>query len=174
MGLNNEFTLDFTNFPKQPETHQFQLGSDFFAQFENAEIKSGDIDLQLTVDPITAERLHLTFDYVGDVQAECDRCLKPMDIEIDEARDVDVVIGDSLNDKDDEVITLDAQEPIYDFTWIAYELLALQLPIQRMHDIEDCDPEMVKYLTPDEPKEGEEDPRWAALKRDLNKKNNNN
>lgn len=174
MRLSNDFTLDFTNFPKEVESCELQLGDDFFAHFEDGEISGGDVDLILSVSPLDADRLQLSFDYVGEVRVECDRCLLPISIEVDAEESVDVVLGESLNDVDDEVITLDAQNPIYDFSWIVYELLALHLPIQRMHDIEDCDPEMVKYLTPDEPSNGEEDPRWAELKREINDKNNNN
>ncbi|MBR8704245.1 hypothetical protein IX315_001933 [Porphyromonas levii] len=173
MRLSNDFTLDFTHFPKEAESIELLLGDDFFARNEGGEILGGDVSLILTVSPLDTNRFQLSFDYVGEVSVECDRCLQPLSIDIDAVELVDIVIGDSLNDVDDEVITLDAQNPIYDFSWIAYELLALHLPIQRMHEIEDCDPEMVKYLTPEEPRNEEEDPRWAELKRELSSKNNN-
>lgn len=173
MGLSNDFTLDFTHFPKEEVSYELHLGDEFFALFESEAISGGDVSLILTVSPLSAHRLQLSFDYVGEVSVPCDRCLLPMTVDVDIEELVDVVLGESLNDEDDEIITLDAQNPVYDFSWVVYELLALHLPIQRMHDIEECDPEMVKYLTPNEPVDGEEDQRWAELKRVMNDKNNN-
>lgn len=174
MGLSNDFTLDFTHFPKEVGSRELHLGDDFFTAYEGEEIKGGDVSLIFTISPLDVDRIQLSFDYVGEVSVECDRCLLPMSVDIDAVELVDVVLGESLDDENDEVITLDAQNPIYDFSWIAYELLALHLPIQRMHNIDDCDPEMVKYLTSEEPLGVEEDPRWAKLRRELSNKNNNN
>ena len=102
MRLSNDFTLDFTNFPKEVESCELQLGDDFFAHFEDGEISGGDVDLILSVSPLDADRLQLSFDYVGEVRVECDRCLLPMPIEVDAEESVDVVLGESLNDVDDE------------------------------------------------------------------------
>lgn len=175
MSLDKDFRLDFTHFPKVSETIDYELGDSFFSQIDSSEILGGEVSLTITIVPLGTSRLELLFDYQGVVDVECDRCLQPISFDMDVNERVEVEIGDALNDENDEIITLNAQDPVYDFSWIAYELLALHLPIQRMHDIEDCDPEMVKYLTSEMPDEEiPVDPRWEDLKRQFDSKKINN
>ena len=177
MEHKDSFIFDFTHLPKHPETYQYTLGRSFFADVPDAEISDGDILLEVTLQPLSSERLLLLWHYTGSVEVPCDRCLDPLSIDMEIEEQLEVIIGDELDDENNEVITLNAQDPIYDFKWIAYELLALHLPIQRVHKIEDCNPNMVKYLTSSEPySTTNEDPRWKKLKLELkhNKGNNNN
>ncbi|WP_297717705.1 DUF177 domain-containing protein [uncultured Porphyromonas sp.] len=176
MDKYNHLTLDFTHPPKQPESYSFHLDDDFFDQVEASELLGGDVDLQLTVSPLTANRFKLTFGYSGVVSVECDRCLAPMELDVESEDYVEVILGSALDDENDEEITLDAQNPVYDFSWIAYELLALSLPSIREHeDISECDPEVVSHLTMDPPAENNaHDPIWAELKEKINKNKNNN
>lgn len=174
MGLNNRYTLDFTHPPKEPETIEYRLEDDFFEGIEDALIHGGEVDLRLTITPMPDHVLDLAFSYKGEVEVECDRCLQPLRLPMEVEEGLEIVLGDHFDDENDELIRLDVQDPVYDFTWIIYELLALHLPIQRMHDIEDCDPEMVKYLVDEAPEEDAAiDPRWEALKNKINRNNNN-
>ncbi len=170
MTLRNSFIFDFTHQPEQPEEYDFHLGSDFFGGIENAEISGGDVALRLILQPVSKNRLMLKWHYVGNVVVACDRCLDPLTLEMKVDEALEVLIGTELDDENDEVITLNAQDPVYDFTWIAYELLALHLPIQKMHDIEDCNPKMLKYLNGTVDDLPEEDPRWDELRQQLKRK----
>lgn len=180
MDKYNHLTLDFTHPPKQTESYSFHLGDDFFDEVEATELLGGDVDLVLTVAPLTANRFKLTFGYSGIVSVECDRCLAPMELDVEAEEYVEVILGSALDDENDEEITLDAQDPVYDFSWIAYELLALSLPSIRVHeDISECDPEVVSHLEMEPPTENNQcdsmcDPMWAELKERINKNKNNN
>ena len=99
-----------------------------------------------------------------------------MELDVEAEEYVEVILGSALDDENDEEITLDAQDPVYDFSWIAYELLALSLPSIRVHeDISECDPEVVSHLEMEPPTENNpHDPMWAELKEKINKNKNNN
>lgn len=174
MGLKNRYTLDFTHPPKAPEVIEYILEDDFFEGIENSQIEGGKVELELIITPMPDHVLDLSLCYRGEVRVECDRCLQPLILPIEVEEGLEIVLGDHFDDENDELIYLDNQDPVYDFTWIIYELLALHLPIQRMHDIEDCDPEMVKYLVDEAPEgEMEIDPMWETLKTKLNRNKNN-
>lgn len=150
-----DITLDFSHQPKEVEQHTYHLGNDYFEQLKDEEILGGEVDLVITVEPVTGSVIEidsepdyeLTFEYTGQLSIRCDRCLAPMSYEIDFEDYVSVKLGDALDDQDDSLITLDAQEPVYDFGQIAYELLALELPYVHSHeDLSDCDPKMLAHL----------------------------
>lgn len=172
----SDITLDFTHPPKQAETYEYHLGEDFFEGHERDEVLGGEVDLVITVTPITESRLDLTFSYTGKMSVVCDRCLAPMTHMVDTEEYVNVILGTELNDENDEEITLDAQDPVYDFAWIAYELLALSLPSIHVHeDIEECDPEVVSHLSIEPPTSDDPDSDiWAELKQKINKNKSNN
>ncbi|MDN4754584.1 DUF177 domain-containing protein [Porphyromonadaceae bacterium W3.11] len=179
MGLKNKYTLDFTHPPVATETIHYELDKAFIDGIEDSILLDADVTLELTIEPLTDQRYQLNLVYDGEVVVECDRCLQPLSLPMHVDEGLELILGDHLDDENDEQIILDAQDPVYDFSWIFYELLALHLPIQRTHDIEDCDPEFVKYLVNELPEETQPedddnvDPIWQSLKDKMDKNNNN-
>lgn len=180
MSLKNDYTLDFTHPPKEVETIHYHLDRAFFESIEESVITDAEVDLELIIEPVTNLRFQFHLNYEGTVNVPCDRCLQPLSLDMEVHEGLEIILGDHIDDENDEQITLDVQDPIYDFSWIFYELLALHLPIQRTHDIEDCDPEILKYLVNEQPLDEEEDeealvlnPMFQALKDKMDKKNSN-
>ena len=151
------YTIDFTHYKKEVEHLSYHLGDEFFESIEGSQILGGDVELALTITPLPDHLYDLAFAYDGVVTLPCDRCLAPLEYEMGVDEQMSVKLGEGLDDENDEFITLDAQEPKYDFTWIFYELLALHLPIQHVHeDPKDCDQDMLKYLVDTIPEEQKE------------------
>ena len=181
-NTSNDFIIDFMHASDSEQVLSYHLDEEFFVAQEG-EIQSGDVDLKLYITPLPGDHLFdLRFIYEGTVIVECDRCLAPLELDMDVEESLNVKLGEELDDEDDQNLTLDAKDPQYDFSHIIYELLALHLPLQRMHDIEDCDPIVRKYLVGDEPTEpaaeqdikSEENPIWAKLRNEIENKNTNN
>lgn len=178
MGLKNIYTLDFTHPPKSTEVIRYDITKSFFEEIEGSVIRDANVALEFSIVPLTECRFQLKFVYDGEVVVDCDRCLMPLTLPMYVEEEVKLTIGDHFDDENDEEIILDAQDPVYDFSWIIYELLALHLPIQRMHDIEDCDPEFVKYLVNEIPEDSDEartpgSQIWQSLRDRIDNKNNN-
>ena len=152
----DKYTLDFTHPPKEKTVLEYDLQHSFFAAIEGSEITDGNVALQLTITPLPNRLYQLSLSYKGEVVVVCDRCLEPLTLPIQVEDELQVKLDTYFDDENDELIILDMQLPIYDFTWIFYELLALHLPIQRMHKREDCNPEMLKYLVNELPEDAEE------------------
>lgn len=182
MSKNRTYVIDFTHIKTEVETLEYHLGDAFFEGIEGAEITAGDVALTVTIKPLPNQIYELAFDYSGAVTLPCDRCLAPMKLPMEVQEEMTVELGEALDDENDEHIVLNAMDPTYDFGWIFYELLALHLPIQHTHDrIEECDPEMVKYLVDQIPEEADKatdidsnSDMWDALRSKIKNNNSNN
>ena len=75
----------------------------------------------------------------------CDRCLDDLvlPVAVEETR----ILKDdpAAREATDERITL-LDGGHYDAAWELYELIELSLPLQRVHDVNDCDPDVVSRL----------------------------
>lgn len=163
------YMIDFKEPLRGPESFVYHLDDDFFALHEDDEILGGEVDLDLQILPTSSHSYQLIFHYEGAVTVPCDRCLAPLELEVDTDEEMSVEIGEALDEENDEALVLDAADPRYDFSFIFYELIKVSLPMIHSHeDIDECDPSVVQYLmegdAPEEDAE-EEDPKWAELRR---------
>lgn len=163
--------IDFKEPLRGPESFVYHFGDDFFSRHEADEILGGKVDLDLEVLPTSSRSYQLLFHYKGAVTVPCDRCLAPLELEVDTDEEMSVEIGEARDEENDEALVLDAADPRYDFSFIFYELLRVHLPMVHSHeDIADCDPSVVGFLSRDDAPEADtaaEDPRWDALRRQL-------
>lgn len=173
MDRRETYILDFTHPIKSPKTIEFQLDREYWATMSPDSISDGDVSASVLIEPVR-DLYRVTFSFEGTVTVPCDRCLAPVRLDVDVEEEVSFDLGEELCDEDDKTIVLNAQDPKYDISMLMFEMIVLSLPLQRMHDIEDCDPEMVKFLVSsapdaDEPSQ-EEDPLWADLRKAVSKK----
>jgi uncharacterized metal-binding protein YceD (DUF177 family) len=157
--------------------HQFdyEVDTEFFKHFENALIEVADIKLRLYFDKRPSLYV-LTFEFSGTVQTECDRCLEVFDLPIEGTEVLMIKFSDEVSEEGDVVyiprgtLELDVSKYVYDY-------ICLGFPIHKTHDDAglECDPEMMKYLEPNEEEEEPEEEEsnegnqlWQALK-NLNK-----
>ena len=97
----------------------------FFASFENSEIKDADLDIAVDIDNDEFE-IAVECRIQGTVTVICDRCLE------------DLVLPVSTSFEEDE--TLDLNQDIYDF-------VCLSLPMHRVHPDGECNEETLRYLS---------------------------
>ncbi len=158
MSKNNAYVIDFTHIKTDVEKLEYHLTDLFFEETDGSVITGGDVDLVVTITPMPNHFYNLTFDYQGAVTLPCDRCLAPMQLPMEVHEEATVELGEKLDDENDEHILLNAMDPVYDFGWLVYALLALHLPTQHTHEhLEECDPEMVKYLVNELPDENDQE-----------------
>ena len=97
----------------------------FFASFENSEIKDADLDIAVDIDNDEFE-IAVECRIQGTVTVICDRCLE------------DLVLPVSTSFEEDE--TLDLNQDIYDF-------VCLSLPMRKVHPDGECNEETLRYLS---------------------------
>lgn len=154
-----------------PQTYEWIAGDDFFAAIEDARIQHGSVAVVLKVEYLTSAVYDLHFALKGQVVVACDRCMEPMNQEIEGNATVRVRLGEEDAD-DGDVITIPEERGTIDLQWPIYEQIALQVPIRHVHPEGECtgetDKALKKYAAQAEEEEST-DPRWDALKGVLDK-----
>lgn len=113
------------------ESHyDWHADAEFFGIFDNSEILDADLDIELILNnhgvTVDAEC------YIdGTVTVACDRCLENLEIPVSTSfEDSYVTDGEDL----------DFSQDIYDYVCIA-------LPLQRVHEDGECNPDTIKFLS---------------------------
>lgn len=166
------------------ETRMLVADDDFFAEVQGPEIKRGNVSLSLSVREVAGAFL-VSLTFSGDVEVICDRCLEPMMQAVSGQAELRVKLGEAYED-DGDIIQVPEDDGVVDLSWQVYEQIALQIPIRHVHADGECETDMQSVLAGHEAgqqhvisdKDGEQkdaptDPRWDALKKLLNKDENN-
>lgn len=121
-------TLDSLNLGEH--VFDFQLDNDYFCSIENSELLGGkaQVHAELT---LRERDFDLTVAVQGLVQVTCDRCLDAMDVEVDAY---------------EEEWDWDEEPKKVDLSWLAYELIVVNLPLVHSHQDSGCNPEMDALL----------------------------
>ena len=108
----------------------------------------------------------------GKVVVECDRCLENLEMPVDLDILLSVKFGDAessdeTQEGEREVIFLPVDNAELDMKQVVYDYVCLSLPLQRIHEDGECNPDAIKYLEAQEVKEVSEETDknpFAALK----------
>ena len=90
----------------------------------------------------TTLRLHIT----GTVKVTCDRCLDPMEVQLNPIEDQVVLKLAPEAGEDDNAIYVAEAQPVFDLGWLMYELIAVSLPVVHSHAEGECNPQMEAIL----------------------------
>ena len=163
---------------EQTKAAAARLGREFVIQVtgrvierssKNPKMDTGDIEV---VAEKSGRYLGIDCEVDGKVVVECDRCLEDLDIPIGTDIMLSVKYGSEENSEDHqegerEVLFIPQDEAELDLSQIIYDYVCLSLPMQRMHDEGDCNPEVMKrYGAPEETEVSQEEgvSPFSALK----------
>ena len=163
------YKVDLKGMTEDAVSHRWQLSDDFFSAVHGPEIEKGQVDVALRVKR-SSEGFELDFQFAGQVEVECDRCLEPMDLPIQGECSLRARLGDE-DDDDGELITVSENPGTLDLAWHLYEMVVLEIPIRHVHPEGECKGDVMERLN-QEGKEKQIDPRWAALEQLKTKTNN--
>ena len=149
----------------------WQAGKEFFDSFENSEILDAHLDADVSVEK-SGRYIGVDCDVRGEVTVECDRCLDELDMPVDVEIRLSVKYGSEESSEDPqqgerEVIFIPETDAEMDMSQIIYDYVCLSLPMQRMHDEGECNPEVMKrYGAPEETEVSQEEgvSPFSALK----------
>ena len=130
------------------------VGKEFFESFDNSEMLDAQIDAQVVVEK-SGRYVGVDCEVFGNVVVECDRCLGELELPVDVEIRLSVKYGeeDSLEESqpgEREVIFVPDTEAELDMSQIIYDYVCLSLPMQRVHDEDECDPEAMRHLVAEE------------------------
>ena len=167
------FTIPIGGIKNGHHVFEFEINKPFFDQFEESEIKEGEL---MAVAEVLKSSSHMDLDIriSGKINICCDRCLEMFYHPVDCDNRLLVNFGRVSDDSDPEIITVPNDENELDLKQYFYEFIHLALPIKRIHPdyadgVSTCDPVMLQKLKEHlvEDDKGH-DPRWDELKKLMN------
>ena len=173
MSCNDSTIIQFSGLKPGKYEYEYVLDKTFFEGYENEELRDGKVIFKVILE--RRERMLLfTFAFEGKVKSICDRCLGELDVPVEGEEKLCVKFSDTETSEDEDVVFLPEGAYQIDLAQWMYEYVAVSMPMQRVHPEGECDEEMLKYISEEkaevdddevhELRDGESDPRWAALK----------
>ena len=131
MSEQTHIIIDLKRLPIGIHSFDIQLNDDFFASIEKTEILSGKVLGTATLN-LREEDYQLNITVHGTVFVVCDRCLDPMPLEI--------------NANDEMVECEESRDERLDLSWLAYEIVSINIPLVHSHQPGECNKQMELLL----------------------------
>lgn len=144
--MNSLKKINLSKITQEPTGFALKLDDNFFQNLEQNEIKGGDIHVDLKVRESAGETFIFNYAIHGTVIVECDRCLDDLALDVDIEETIKVKYEDESDSSSDDIKFIPKNTMTYDASWDVYEIVELALPIQRTHEIEDCNEDMVAHI----------------------------
>lgn len=141
---NQHFFIELNDRDILEKSFHVDIHDDFFQEM-GGYINKGNIKAEAVCKKAEGNEFSFLIHSVGLVSTPCDRCLDDVELRIDIQNNIDVRIGEEDEDEGDTLI-VNAGHPAFDLTFIVYQLVALSLPITRVHQPGRCNQAMMKIL----------------------------
>jgi len=181
MRVSNEFLIPFIGLKLGKHQFEYQINKKFFEDFGYDEFESCDIKVNVVLEK-KSTMLELHFKHKGTIHVPCDLTNEMFDLPVKGKINLFVQFGEAFNNDNEELLILPHGEHQVDISQYIYEMIALSIPLKRIHpgvkdgtlktDILDKLDELkvnAKEQKADA-KQEETDPRWDQLKKLLTDK----
>jgi len=178
-GLNNlnQYVIPLKGLKEGQHSYHFKIDDTFFDEFENSEIKKGNLNLQVLLNK-QINIISLDFIINGYINTTCDRCLEDFKLNINSSNQLFIKFSEDENDED-EIIYISENKHQINIAQYIYEFINFNIPLKKIHPVDengnsDCNIEMIGKLKKLRKENSDEiDPRWEELKKLKNKINKN-
>ncbi len=185
--------LSISSLPFGKQDFKYHLDGKVFNEIEDSEVRSGSVDVALSVNHRQEGIYELDFVCNGVITIPCDRCLDDMDHIVDTSYQLTVKMGDTLDDSIDNVLVIPSSWRTLDLEPIVRDTVLLTIPMMHTHSPGECNEDMLgrleehtargyesdeDFMEPPQQREIDDntgdaiDPRWAALQQLVDNKNN--
>ncbi len=180
MNRTKEFLIPFVGLKLGKHHFEYQISNAFFENFEYDEFQNSDIKVAVVLDK-KSNMLELEFKHKGTVNVPCDLTGEDFDLPIKGKMKLIVRFGEVFNNDNEELLILPFGEFEIDIIQYIYEMIALSVPLKRVHPgvkdgslkteaLNKLEELQVKEVNEKENKEENIDPRWDKLKQLLTDK----
>ena len=139
MSERSHHIIDLSRLPLGTHAFDIQLDNDFFGSLEKSEILSGDVAAKITL-KLREEDYTLHIAVHGTVFVVCDRCLDPMPLDISDEQEI------WSTDEGNEAVNRHSSNRQLDLSWLAYEIVSINIPIVHSHQPGECNKQMELLL----------------------------
>jgi len=142
MGKQNQGVIDLSRLPIGTHEFDIQLDDEFFASLEKSEILSGTVSAHATLH-LREEDYSLNITVRGTVFVVCDRCLDPMPIDINDEQEIWSAEEEEISNLKSQISNTNRE---FDLSWLAYEIVSINIPIVHSHQAGACNKHMELLL----------------------------
>ena len=143
MSEKNHYIIDLKRLPVGTHSFDITLDDAFFKSLEKTEILSGNVECQATLN-LREEDYQLNIAVHGTVFVVCDRCLDPMPLDINDNQEI------FSEDEEEQIINHKSEisntNRIVDLSWLAYEIVSINIPLVHSHQAGECNTQMELLL----------------------------
>jgi uncharacterized metal-binding protein YceD (DUF177 family) len=168
MLKHNSFIIPFSGLKLGQHTFEVKLTKAFFDNLDFFGITEGMGQVEIVLEK-KETMLLVDFNLQAKSTAPCDRCNEPFTFRVEADLSIVYKFGEETSD-DENLIVLSPDSYELDVYQPIYELMVTSLPSRILHEKENCDPEIIKWLDaktdPPENLDNKDiiDPRWSGLK----------
>lgn len=137
MSRQDHYMIDLSRLPIGTHVFEIQLDSDFFASLEKSEILSGDVTAKIVLN-LREESYQLNIAVQGTVFVVCDRCLDPMPLDIIDEQEI------WSEEEENDLSSMTTHQ--LDLSWLAYEIVSINIPLVHSHQAGECNKHMELLL----------------------------
>lgn len=113
---------------------------------ENTDVISSDVKVHM--DLVKKNDVYdCTFHCKGMLQIPCDRCLDPLDHEVDTTYHVIVKYGENYDDGADNLLVIPYSNSYLNVAYILYDTILLTIPLRHVHPMGKCNRAMAAVLS---------------------------
>jgi uncharacterized metal-binding protein YceD (DUF177 family) len=127
--------IDLSRTPVGKHLYDITLDDAFFASLDKSEVLGGKVSAHVEL-TLREEDYALKMTVRGTVFVVCDRCLDPMPLEIDANDEMSASLNDAAELPNGEI----------DLSWLAYEIVSINIPIAHSHQAGECNKQMELLL----------------------------
>ena len=165
-GYLKQFVIQFSGLKLGLHKYEFKIVDLFFEQFNIEDVTGGEFHIDFSLEK-RESMMELIFKFDGFFKTSCDRCLDPMNAAIEGERDLRIKFGDVTNTENDELLVLGYEAYQIDIAPYIYEFLALEFPLRKVHEENECNQDVLDRLNPDieeQQEDNETSNMWDKLK----------
>lgn len=145
MGKFSAYKVELASLKDGHYEQDFVCDTEFFKNMERTDIQHADVKVHLDMEK-KHDAYDLTFHCKGVVTVPCDRCLDPLDIDIDADYHVVVKYGETYDDGSDDLLVIPYSNTYLNVAYMLYDTIVLQIPLRHVHPMGKCNRAMAAAL----------------------------
>lgn len=145
MGKFTPYKVELASIADGRHEQDFVCDTQFFKNMENSDVIDADVKVHL--DLVKKNGLYdCTFTCKGLLHIPCDRCLDPLDHEVDTTYHITVQYGDSYDDASDDLLVIPHNDTYLNVAYMLYDTILLTIPLRHVHPLGKCNRAMAAAL----------------------------
>lgn len=165
MGKFTQFKVQLASLPEGHTEQDFEITTDFFKNMENTDVVFADVKVHMDLDKKN-DAYDCVFHCKGRIQVPCDRCLDPLDMDVDTDYRIVVKYGEEFNDENDDILVIPFSNTSLNVAYMLYDTILLTIPLRHVHPMGKCNRAMAAALSrhsaQDDDAEGADDDQDAV------------